>query len=307
MSVAAGTCDPLASHTALIVFKHTGLIPQHAHTQTQNARAQNTRIQLRARARAVWHAAGVVPAGAGAPRAHAGQHPGAHNSANAACRTLTCESKFSKCYAVRLTVPSLRSRVGDTPPPPPFNPTRKHTPPFKASYLMAWRITRLSEEGRLTHEQASLAKVRGRGFRLLHAAVSAPACRVQLRGARRLQAAAGGQEAAPPTASRNSRPAWLCLRVPSGDAFYCASCVLRLPPSPPPKKHTPHTQSQPHVHTHTHITRTRRRGTRCAAASASRWRASCWAATACRPTSWRPSTLLTWRRSTLMRVRCAGC
>jgi hypothetical protein len=26
--------------------------------------------------------------------------------------------------------------------------------------MMAWRITRLSEEGRLTHEQASLAKVR---------------------------------------------------------------------------------------------------------------------------------------------------
>lgn len=118
---------------------------------------------------------------------------------------------------------------------------------------MAWRITRLSEEGRLTHEQASLAKVRGRGFRLLHAAVSAPACRVQLRGARRLQAAAGGQEAAPPTASRNSRPAWLCLRVPSGDAFYCASCVLRLPPSPPPKKtHTPHTITTTRTHPHPH-------------------------------------------------------
>lgn len=27
--------------------------------------------------------------------------------------------------------------------------------------MMSWRITRLSEEGRLTHEQASLAKVGG--------------------------------------------------------------------------------------------------------------------------------------------------
>lgn len=49
-------------------------------------------------------------------------------------------------------VPNPISPRCPTPQPPP-------TIPPQAMFMMAWRITRLHEEGRLTHEQASLAKV----------------------------------------------------------------------------------------------------------------------------------------------------
>lgn len=43
---------------------------------------------------------------------------------------------------------------------PTLRPPRLAPPPhLQAMFMMGWRITRLHEEGRLTHEQASLAKV----------------------------------------------------------------------------------------------------------------------------------------------------